>query len=152
MFRRTASAIATFGLAITLVSSSAAPGLKEPVANKRDREALQGTWYTVSTAHGSTESGEDRTDTITYQGDTFFQERGPLIWAVGTFRIVDANANPKQIEYTYTAGTAKGTHCKSIYTLDGDNHQICTTTGSAERPNEFSSKAGFLRVTKRERR
>jgi uncharacterized protein (TIGR03067 family) len=119
-------------------------------AAKKDREKLQGTWYTVSISYGDTNTAEDKTDTITYEGDQFVQKRGGLVWQAGTFKIVDATSNPKQIDYVATEGEFKGAHWRSVYTLDGDDHQICSDDGNDNRPKEFSGKVGFHRVTKRQ--
>jgi uncharacterized protein (TIGR03067 family) len=127
------------------------PLLPRDAAAKKDVENLQGTWYTVSISSGDTTTGEDKTDTITYEGDKYVQKRGGQVWQAGTFKIVDATSNPKQIDYFTTEGEYKGTHWRSIYTLNGTDHQICTDDGKDNRPKEFSGKGGFHRVTKREK-
>jgi uncharacterized protein (TIGR03067 family) len=124
--------------------------VKRNIPSKKDLEKLQGTWYTVSTSYGDTNTGEDKTDTITYEGDKYIQKRGGQFWQAGTFKIVDATSNPKQIDYLATEGEFKGTHWRSIYTLDGPDHQICSDDGNDNRPKEFSGKVGFHRVTKRQ--
>jgi uncharacterized protein (TIGR03067 family) len=119
-------------------------------AARKDLAKLQGTWYTVAIKYKGTATGEDRSDTITYEGTEYVQWRNGRQWAAGTVAIVDATASPKQIEYTVTEGESKGLRSRSIYTLDGDDHQICSGDAN-NRPTEFSGKAGFLRVTKRDR-
>jgi uncharacterized protein (TIGR03067 family) len=126
-------------------------GRMRAAAAKKELQKLQGTWYTVSTNYRGTATGEDKTDTITYEGDEYVQRRNGHVWAAGTIAIVDATATPKQIEYTVTAGENKGLLVRSIYTLDGDDHQICSDEGNNSRPTEFSGKSGFLRVTKRDK-
>jgi uncharacterized protein (TIGR03067 family) len=126
-------------------------GRLRAAAAKKELEKLQGTWYTISINSRGTASGEDRTDTITYEGTEYIQRSNGREWIAGTITIVDATASPKQIDYTVTQGQHKGLHYRSIYTLDGDNHQICSDEGNNNRPTEFSGKAGFLRVTKRDR-
>jgi uncharacterized protein (TIGR03067 family) len=120
-------------------------------AARKEMAKLQGTWYTVSTNYKGTATGEDRTDTITYEGTEYVQRRNGEEWAAGTITIVDATASPKQIDYTTTHGPQKGRHVRSVYTLDGDNHRICSDEGNNNRPTELSGKSGFLRVTKRDR-
>jgi uncharacterized protein (TIGR03067 family) len=120
-------------------------------AAKKELEKLQGTWYTVSTNSKGTATGEDKTDTITYEGTEYVQRRNGQEWAAGTIVIVDATASPKQIDYTATHGPHKGLHVRSVYTLDGDDHQICSDEGNNNRPTEFSGKSGLLRVTKRDK-
>jgi uncharacterized protein (TIGR03067 family) len=130
---------------------AAITGRMRAAAAKKELEKLQGTWYTVSTNHKGTATGEDKTDTITYEGTEYVQRRNGREWAAGTIAIVDATASPKQIEYTVTQGESKGVLFRSIYTLDGDVHQICSGEGNNNCPTEFSGKAGFLRVTKRDK-
>jgi uncharacterized protein (TIGR03067 family) len=150
--------VAAFGCAAILPPIPAAPAPFERFAPspkdaaRKDRKNLQGTWYRVSTAYGVlAASGEDKGDTITYQGDIYVQRHNGEVYQAGTFKIVDATANPKQIDYTCTEGELKGKHFRSIYTLDGDDHQICSDDGNDNRPKEFSRIAGFLRVTKRQK-
>jgi uncharacterized protein (TIGR03067 family) len=145
---------AVVGCAAILLPIPAAPApFKRSVpspkdAAKKDRKNLQGTWYRVSTAYGlGAASGEDKGDTITYEGDRYVQRLNGRAWQAGTFAIVDATAKPKQIEYTCTEGDLRGLHFRSIYTLDGDDHQICSDNGNNNRPKELSRFAGFLRVT-----
>jgi uncharacterized protein (TIGR03067 family) len=116
---------------------------------KKELAKLQGTWYTVSTNFRGTVTGENKTDTITYEGTDYVQRRNGQVWAAGTIAIVDATTNPKQIDYFGTEGEGKGAHVRAIYTLDGEDHQMCS--GVDSRPKEFSGNAGFLRVTKRDK-
>jgi uncharacterized protein (TIGR03067 family) len=64
---------------------------------------------------------------------------------------VDATADPKQIEYRCTEGACKGLHFRSIYSLDGDEHQVCSDDGNDRRPKKVSPAAGFLRVLRRKK-
>src|SRR5262249_3388999 len=98
-------------------------------AGKKDLEKLQGTWYTTAVQTGGTTTGEDRTDTITYEGTKYVQRRNGFVWAEGTIEIVDATAQPKRIDYFGTEGTCKGMHVCSIYTLKGEEHAICSGVG-----------------------
>src|SRR5262245_28215814 len=141
----------------TLLPIGAAPApLERPVrfpkdAAWKDRKKLQGTWYTVSIAYPGGAAAEDKGDTISYEGNRYVQRLNGQVYQAGTFAIVDATASPKQIEYTCTEGGVKGLRFRSIYALDGDDHQICSDNGNDNRPREFSGKAGFLRVTKRQK-
>jgi uncharacterized protein (TIGR03067 family) len=120
-------------------------------AGKKDLEKLQGTWYTVAIQYPGTTSGENRFDTITYEGTKYVQRRSGYVWAEGTIDIVDATAKPKRIDYFGSDGAGKGTQVNSIYTLDGEEHAVCSTQAPTARPGEFSGKAGFLRVMRREK-
>ncbi|HKB05420.1 MAG TPA: TIGR03067 domain-containing protein [Gemmataceae bacterium] len=120
-------------------------------AGKKDLEKLQGTWYTTAIQSGGGSTGEDRFDTITYEGTKYVQRRNGYVWAEGTIEIVDATAQPKRIDYFGAEGAGKGLHVCAIYTLKGEEHAVCSGVGPTGRPGEFSGKAGFLRVTRREK-
>ena len=117
---------AVVGCAAILLPIAAAPApLPRPArppkdsAVKRDQAKLQGTWYTASIAYPGGHGGEDRRDTITYQGDRYTQRQNGQVYQAGTFAIVDATASPRQIDYRCTEGDLKGKRFRSIYTLDG---------------------------------
>ena len=138
---------------LAVVLSAAAVGfgrapVPKPDPLKRDLAVLQGTWYTVSVRSGDHTTGRDVAETLTYEGNTYTHKRDGRAYSSGTFKIIDAKSTPKQIEYTVTAGSDNGAHYRSIYTLDGDDHAICSRS-SGDRPTEFSDQAGFYRVTKR---
>ena len=150
MRRALTSALTAIGWAAAV--AVAAPALKGPdkAAAARDAEQLQGTWYTCSLGYGAVVTGEDRADTITYDGNRYISKLGGRVVQAGTFHIIDATAEPKQIEYVCTEGPQMGLRFRSIYTVDDDGHRICSDSGDNRRPKEFSGKAGFLRVTRRE--
>ena len=72
------------------------------------------------------------------------------MFSEGTIEIVDATAQPKRIDYFASAGTGTGGHVCSIYTLNGEEHAICSGNGPDGRPKEFKGAVGFLRVMRRE--
>jgi uncharacterized protein (TIGR03067 family) len=117
------------------------------VAARTDLEKLRGTWYTVSVNYQGVTTGLDKRDTITYDGTKYKQSRAGRVFDEGTIEIIDAAARPKQIDYTVTDGQNKGLHARSVYTVDGDEHKICSVQG--DRPTEFSGAAGFYRVMRR---
>ena len=128
----------------------AVTGRIRAAAAKADIEKLRGTWYIVSFSNQGVTTGEDKTCTITYDGTKYTQRRGDQLLAEGVIEIVDVTARPKRIDYTVTGGLYKGLYVQSIYTVDGDDHQICSVAGT--RPTEFSGKAGSYYVTKRVRK
>jgi uncharacterized protein (TIGR03067 family) len=152
MRRPFTSVVTVIAWAVAAALAMAAPALKGPdkAAAARDAERLQGTWYTCSLGYGTVVTGEDRADTITYEGNRYISKVGGQAFQAGTFHIIDATAEPKQIEYFCTEGASKGIRFRSIYTVDDDGHRICSDNGDNRRPKEFSGKAGFLRVTRRE--
>jgi uncharacterized protein (TIGR03067 family) len=154
MRRVVVSIVAVVGCVAIVLPTPAAPLPFKPTpkeAARKEKVRLQGTWYTVSISYGGTNIGEDRGDTITYAGDRFIQRRNGMVWQAGTFVIVDATAKPRQIEYACTLGDLTGKRFRSIYTLDGDEHRICSDDANDRRPKDFSGTAGFLRSTKRQK-
>ncbi len=130
----------------------AVPALKEreqAVAIRKATHDILGAWYTVSVADGNTNTGEDRGDIITYEGNRFSQKRNGQVYQSGTFEIVDATSNPKQIDFHVTEGAQKGRHFRAIFTQNGDSLIGCCDHGENDRPTEFSGQAGYYRVGKR---
>jgi uncharacterized protein (TIGR03067 family) len=151
--RRRLVSVAVLGCAVALLPAPAAPlpftwsAAKD--AARKEQARLQGTWYTVSISYQGLITVEDRGDTLTYEGNRYAQRQNGRLYQAGTFAIVDATATPKQIEYTSTMGELKGKRFRSIYTLDGDEHRICSDDANDNRPKAFTGTAGFLRSTKR---
>jgi uncharacterized protein (TIGR03067 family) len=119
------------------------------LAARKDGEKLQGVWTRVAVSHGETRRGENVSDTITYSGNTFVQKLAGAVIQGGTFKIVDAASNPRQLDYFVTAGTNKGKHYRAIYRIEGDVLHVCSDDGSNKRPREFARDAGFYRVARR---
>jgi uncharacterized protein (TIGR03067 family) len=155
MRRVVISIVAVVGCAASVVPTPAAPlpftwsAAKD--AARKEHARLQGTWYTVAIGYGGRSYATDRGDTITYEGNRYIQRQNGRVYQAGTFVIVDTTATPKQIEYTCTDGDLKGKRFRSIYTLDGDDHRICSDNANDNRPKDFTATAGFLRATKRQK-
>jgi len=118
-------------------------------AAKKDVERLQGTWYRVAIVHGASRYGENRDDTITYKGNQFMVKEHGVVMLAGTFEIVDAAAEPKQVDLICTEGHLKGKRLRAVYRLEGDRLETCADDGTDNRPKEFSGDAGFYRDMKR---
>src|SRR6059058_1957276 len=116
---------------------------------KKDQEALQGTWRSVSGEHSGKELGEDANKfRLTFEKDTVVYEKDGLITTYKAKFKVDPTKNPKTIDLTVTEflGKAedKGETVLGIYELDKDNLKWCMG-GSKERPKGFSTKGtGFV--------
>lgn len=139
---------------VFLVSAAAVPALKEreeAAALKKATEDIQGSWYTVSIADKASNTGEDKADVITYEGNKFYQKRNGQVWRTGTFEIVDAKSKPMKIDYHITEGNQPGLHYRAIFSVSGDSLIGCCDHGENNRPSEFSGEAGFYRVAKRVR-
>lgn len=131
---------------------SAVPALKEreqAAALKKETEAIQGTWYTVSSADRDAVGGEDKNHTITYEGNRWSQKRNGQEYQAGTFELGNVLGNPKHIDYICTDGQQRGMHFRAIYEFQGEKLVGCSDHGEDNRPTEFSGAAGFLHVAKR---
>lgn len=131
---------------------TAVPALKdreEAAALKKATEDIQGAWYTVSIADRDSNTGEDKDDVIVYEGNKFIQKRNGQVWRTGTFQIVNATSNPKQIDYICKMDGQNDLHFRAIFTVSADSLVGCCDHGENNRPTEFSGQAGFYRVAKR---
>jgi uncharacterized protein (TIGR03067 family) len=119
-------------------------------AAKDDAERLQGTWYQVAIVRFAKRLGEDPDDTITYSGNQFTVKEHGVVTLAGTFEIVDAAGEPKQVDLICTVGHLKGKRLRAIYRFEGDCLETCADDGTDKRPKEFSGDAGFYRKMKRQ--
>ncbi|HEX3149669.1 MAG TPA: sigma-70 family RNA polymerase sigma factor [Gemmataceae bacterium] len=109
------------------------------VAVKAMQERLQGTWKCVSTHSNGMKSDLDIIYTI--KGNTWETKLDGKVFQSGTFKLVDLDASPKQIEWVITfaeADEAKGKTIHGIFMLDGDS--LCWNTCDAAkypRPQAF---------------
>jgi len=118
---------------------------KKAVRSARDLEVdkLQGTWILVSREEGGQVTRpEAETITFTVTGDKWVWKDGDIVVQAGTFKLVDLTKSPKQWEYTVTEGGNIGGIGYSIYQLDGDAFQYCSTGSSETRPTDFTTKDG----------
>jgi len=120
-------------------------------AAKDYAERLQGTWYRAAITHGAKRLVEDPDDTLTYSGNRFTLKEHGVVMLAGTFEIIDAAGEPKQVDLICTEGHLKGKRLRAIYRLEGDRLETCTDDGTNNRPKAFSGDAGFYRKTKRKK-
>jgi len=107
-----------------------------------DSDLLQGTWSVVALEMEGQKMpaamlGAAR---IVVEGDRF-QSLGMGATYEGALKL-DAAANPKTFDLTFTAGPEKGSTSLGIYHLDGDDWKICLTTRGGERPKKFAADPG----------
>jgi len=112
-------------------------GAKEVVV-KAMQKRLEGSWQCVSThANG----GKDVSDVIhTIKGDEWDNTLGLRVVNRGTYKLVNLNTSPKQIDYVYEAGELKGKTLKGIFMLDGDS--LIVAFGADARPKVFFTEKG----------
>jgi uncharacterized protein (TIGR03067 family) len=111
-------------------------------SRKAETGPLEGTWYVTSLeADGQPMPagmlGEAR---IVVKGDRF-QSLGMGAVYEGTMK-VDASANPKTFDLTFTAGPEKGNTALAIYEVEGDDWRLCLTTRGGDRPKRFGTSPG----------
>lgn len=120
----------------------------DEAANKKDLEAMKGTWSIVS-AERNGETVTDTTVTLAFDGvSKVTVKRGEQLIFDGTV-VVDASKSPKTIDITPESGEQKGKTIPGIYEVAGDSLKVCS---GKERPTDLTAAAGsgrFLRVYKR---
>ena len=106
-------------------------------------DKFDGKWQiTAQTTDGKMMSEEElKNRYLVFRGDKVTQlfmdnERGNAATKI------DATKNPKEIEFHYLDGPAKGVVLKGIYSLDGDSFTICLSGIDRDRPKAFESKEG----------
>lgn len=143
-----------FHIALAVTTVSLARSADEQTA-KENLAQLQGEWSMVSgSADGQAMPEQLRKQmrrickgnevTATMSGQVFFKATITL----------DPSKSPKTIDYQMTEGFTKGKTQLGIYELDGDTFKSCFSAAGAERPKDFTTKAGDGRtvsVWKREK-
>jgi uncharacterized protein (TIGR03067 family) len=125
-------------------STTAAPLPKE-AAIKAMRERFQGTWKCVALHMQGMKSERDLT--LTIKGDTWETRLDGQVYQSGTFKLVDLDASPRQIDWVMTSDALeegnKGITLHGIFMLDGDS--LCCVNSDAAvstRPRVFFTEPG----------
>jgi uncharacterized protein (TIGR03067 family) len=136
--------IIRIGLVLGLAAVTVVPGwTEEKETIKKDMAQLQGEWLMVS---GSSDGqsmpapvakkmkrvckGDEVTTTI--GGQIFFKAKISI----------DPSKKPRTMNYQMTEGLTKGQEQLGIYELEGDTFRSSFGKPGAERPTDFTSKAG----------
>jgi RNA polymerase sigma factor (sigma-70 family) len=112
-------------------------------AEKAMLERLQGTWKCTSMHCGGVKSEIDMFCTI--KDNTWETKLDGRVFQSGTFKLVDLDASPKQIDWVITFAEAeedKDKKCRGIFMLDGDS--LCWIASDAAkypRPQSFFTQA-----------
>jgi uncharacterized protein (TIGR03067 family) len=114
----------------------AVPSAKEEAA-KKDVEKLQGVWQ------------EGVLDSIAFFDNRFGMYELGKVTLAGTFEIVDATSEPRQIDLICTEGAQKGKRLRATYKIDGDRLETHYGDWGGDRPKGFSGEAGYHRILKR---
>jgi len=117
--------------------------------DKKDQDALQGTWAVVSATRGGKPNDSIKNDKLVFEGTTVTVKTASGRDEPATFKL-DSSKSPKTIDIMPKEGDQK---IQGIYKLSGDMLEICFNRD--ERPTEFKSAEGsrnFLVVLKREKK
>jgi RNA polymerase sigma factor (sigma-70 family) len=112
-------------------------------AVKAMQERLQGTWKCVFMQHNGVKSEPDLLHTI--KGNSWESKLDGRVSQSGTFKLVDLDASPKQIDSLTTSadaevvGERKDKTNRGIFMLDGDTLIMCVHDD--ERPKAFITQA-----------
>jgi uncharacterized protein (TIGR03067 family) len=131
-------------------------GAAENEAVKKDLAKLQGEWSMVSgSADGQPMPEEMRKQMKRVcKGDETTTTMGGRMFMRAKITI-DPSKKPKTIDYEMMDGFTKGKKQLGIYEVDGDSFKSCFGKPDAQRPTDFTSKAGdgrTLSIWKREKR
>jgi RNA polymerase sigma factor (sigma-70 family) len=103
------------------------------------QERLQGTWKCVSYHCGGVKSEPDMT--LTIKGDTWENKLDGRVTQSGTYKFVDLNTSPRQIDWLITSSVLeddKGKTVSGIFMLDGDSLcSCCCDAAKYARPQGF---------------
>jgi uncharacterized protein (TIGR03067 family) len=127
--------------------------------DKKDPEAIQGTWKVVSLEDGGKEVPKDALDQaapkLIFKGDKYTFTAMDKTVEEGTFKL-GAAKDLKTIDLAITEGNDKGKTQVGIYQLSGDTLKVCfAVPGDKDRPTTFASKAEprtLLVVLKKEKK
>jgi uncharacterized protein (TIGR03067 family) len=113
-------------------------------AEKELLERLQGKWKCISHHYNGVKSERDMT--CIYKGNTWETTLDGKVTQSGTFKFVDLNASPKQMDLLITFSVAeeeKGRTCSAIFMLDGDVMSYCASDAAKDpRPKDFTTQEG----------
>ena len=130
--------LATIGLA----------AVADEAADKKDKEALQGTWTAVSGEKEGKEDAEAKDHGLVFEGDKFSVKKGDEVIVRGAFKI-DGSKSPKTMDMDISEGPedVKGKTAQAIYLLKGDELTWCVShPGSGDRPEKFATKEGVKQM------
>src|SRR5262249_9010469 len=131
-------------LLIGLLASLASTGVAaDSESVKKDMAALQGEWVAVSASGDGQPMQEQMLKQMKRicKGDELTVMMGERTFFKAKITL-DPTAKPKTIDYDMTEGFSKGKKQLGIYELEGDTLKSCFGAPGAERPTDFTSKAG----------
>lgn len=114
---------------------------------KKDLAALEGEWTMVSGEREGQPLDEARVKTAkrVSKDSVTTVTFGEMVFMKAKYT-VDPSKKPKAIDYEFDEGPNKGKKALGIYEIDGDTVKFCFAGVDAERPTDFTAKAGSNRV------
>jgi uncharacterized protein (TIGR03067 family) len=122
-------------------------GASKAASGADGEKSLQGVWIAASAERNGAAADDLKGHRLTFTGDRFvIRAKGKLLYE-GTFR-ADASKNPATIDFTNTAGEAKGKVWLGVYLLQGDALKICDNADDVAkgRPAALSTAPGTGQV------
>jgi uncharacterized protein (TIGR03067 family) len=109
-------------------------------ANKKDLDALQGSWKVQKLIRGGEEAPAKDVEKVvfTFEGNKATIDEGRPKKETATFKL-DATKKPKAIDFV---PETKKESAEGVYELEGDKLKLCFTRPGAARPKEVASEKG----------
>jgi uncharacterized protein (TIGR03067 family) len=112
-------------------------GLVAGADDKKDGDALKGTWTIVSVVREGNANQEAEGGKITFDGENITIETKDKHHK-GTYKLTPSK---KHIDITPGDGPESGKVMRGIYSLKDDELKICLAGAEKERPGDFEAKA-----------
>ena len=106
-------------------------------APRPDKDLLQGTWTVIRARQNGQANEQLLHASLIIAGDEFTSKVGDAVAGKGTWK-VDATANPKAIDITYTEGADKGKTVKGIYHVKDSLWIVLFSSPGQDRPVSFN--------------
>ena len=116
-------------------------------AGAQGQHSLQGTWQVLAAQRNARIASDLQNHRLTFSGDRFaIRSQGKTIYE-GRYTI-DPSQKPATIDFTHTAGKAKGQSWLGIYEVTGDTLRVCDNAADVAkpRPTAFASEAGQVLI------
>lgn len=140
-------------ICLTAVCSLAA----QPAQEKKDMEAMQGTWLVEVLDYNGKDFKEKVKVTFIIKGDVMTVEGDGAVkkeYAKMSLKL-DPSTTPKCVDLKVTGGVQLDAKMEGIYEVKGDQLRLCLKVFGQDRPSEFTSPDGSsvaLLTLKREKK
>ena len=121
------------------------PEVQKKEADKKDSEALQGTWVMASKEFMGKKATEDEIKKLgtrlVIKGDAVTissLDAGEYVVVSELTFTLDPSTKPKSMDVSITSGSSKGKKGLAIYEIDGDTLKVCYAIDEDKRPTRFA--------------